>query len=200
MLVFASILINLRTLKKVWQKKNIEVQGISIALDQINNNDYVSLTDIAKQSKKRASMLIATWMQNQSTLLYLEEWETLHNPNFKGQQMQSFRLKAVENRYKVTPQKYIKLTNAIGLISKSGRYGGTFAHKEIALNFCYWLSPKFQVYLFKAFNELMKAEHERNNLEWHISKITDNIDEVRNLLDTIPHQNPERNRFKNTKQ
>lgn len=176
-------------------KQKIEVQGIQISIDTINDSDYISITDIAKQSNKRASMLIATWMQNQSTLLYLEEWEILHNPNFKGQQMQSFRLKAVENRYKVTPQKYIKLTNAIGIISKSGRYGGTFAHKEIALNFCYWLSPKFQVYLFKAFNELMKAEHERNNLKWHISKITDNIDEVRNLLDTIPYQDQSRNRL-----
>ncbi len=125
-------------------------------------------------------------MQNADTLLFLQAWEELHNPNFKVMEMNNFRLKHLEKRYSATPQKYIKQTNAIGIVFKSGRYGGTYAHKEIALNFCYWISPQFQVYMYKAFTALLEAEYDRQNLEWHISKITDNIDKVRNLLDTIP--------------
>ena len=111
-----------------------------------------------------------------------------------------FRNKAGENRYIVTPQNYIAETEAVGIISKSGRYGGTYAHRDIALNFCYWLSPAFQVFLLKAFQDLIEKEFNRKNLEWHISKITDNIEEVRNLLDTIPGQIPERNRIKDVEE
>ncbi|MEM9846444.1 MAG: KilA-N domain-containing protein, partial [Bacteroidota bacterium] len=73
----------------------------------------------------------------------------------------------MEKRYSATPQKYIEQTNAIGIVSKSGRYGGTYAHKEIALNFCYWISPQFQVYMYKAFTELIEAAYDRRNLKWH---------------------------------
>lgn len=110
--------------------------------------------------------------------------------------MVNFRLNATENQTIPTPKNYIKETKAIGLISKSGRYGGTFAHKDIALNFCYWLSPEFQVYMIKEFQRLKEEEAQRLSLEWHISKITDNIDEVRQLLDTIPFQRPQNNRIK----
>ena len=86
-----------------------------------------------------------------------------------------------------------------GLISKSGRYDGdTYAHRDIALNFCYWLSPTFQVYFIKAFQQLIEEQFNNKNLEWHISKLTDNVDEMRNLLDTIPGQKPQRNRIDNT--
>ena len=101
--------------------------------------------------------------------------------------MDAFKINSMENRNVLTPKQYIKSTDAIGLVSTPGRYGGTLAHKDIALNFCYWLSPVFQ--------ELMQEEFSRRSLQWHISKITDNIDEVRNLLDTIPGQLPELNRL-----
>jgi len=177
-------------------KKKIEVQGIEIRLKPVHDSDYISLTDIAKKAEGDNKQLILRWMQNSDTLLFLQAWEELHNPDFKVMEMNNFRLKHLEKRYSATPQKYIAQTNAIGIISKSGRYGGTYAHKEIALNFCYWISPQFQVYLYKAFTELMELEFQRKNLEWHVSKITDNIDEVRNLLDTIPGQKPERDRLK----
>ncbi len=177
-------------------KKKIEVQGLEIRIELINKDDYVCLTDIAKQSDTRAAVLIGSWMKNNNTLLFLEQWEKLHNPSFKVHQMVNFRMQAQENRYVATAQKYIKETNAIGIISKSGRYGGTYAHKDIALNFCYWLSPQFQVFLIKAFQELVKQDFERKNLEWHVSKLTDNVEEMRNLLDTIPGQKPERDRLK----
>ncbi len=177
-------------------RQKITVEGLSIAIEQIREADYISITDIAKQSNDVAAKLISNWMKNGATLLYLEAWERTHNPNFKLPQMQEFKIESLDNRLSISPQRFIEQTGAIGLISKSGRYGGgTWAHKDIALNFCYWLSPPFQVYLIKEFQRLKEAESEQKNLKWHISKITNNIDEVRNLLDTIPFQEPERRRL-----
>jgi len=183
------------------KKKTIDVQGLTIRVEPINDNDYVSLTDIAKHSdRNKPKRLIHNWLKNQSTLDFLTTWEDLHNSNFathsKGIHLDTFKLDLLRNATTVTPQKWIAQTNAIGIVSKSGRYGGTYAHKDVALNFCYWLSPHFQVYLIKEFQRLKEDEFKKKSLEWHISKITDNIDEVRNLLDTIPHQVPERDRIK----
>jgi len=183
-------------------KKTIEVQGLEIRIEPIDDKDYVSLTDIAKQSdRNEPKYLIRNWLKNKNTLDFLIAWESLHNPNFdnpnhsKGVQMDPFRIELMRNGFIVTPKKWIEKTNAIGIISKAGRYGGTYAHKEIALDFCGWLSPSFKVFLYKAFNELLEAEYQRKNLEWHISKITDNVDEIRNLLDTIPGQSKAKNRL-----
>lgn len=177
--------------------QKILVEGLSIAITQIADADYISLTDIAKQATDEPAKLISNWLKNGSTLLYLETWERIHNPNFKLPQMQEFKIDSLDNRIGISPQRFIEHTDAIGLISRSGRYGGgTWAHKDIALNFCYWLSPPFQVYFIKEFQRLKAAEFEQQSLEWHISKITDNIEEVRNLLDTIPHQHPKRNRLR----
>ena len=177
------------------KKKKINVQGLAINIEQINEKDYISLTDIAKQSDRKAGELIRNWLKNRSTLEFLETWETLHNPDFKRAQMASFKDQAGKNSYLVRPQAYVNETRAIGIVSKSGRYGGTIAHKDIALNFCYWLSPAFQVYFIKEFDRLKKEEFSRKSLEWHLSKITHNIDEVRNLLDTIPGQKQDLNRL-----
>ena len=136
-----------------------------------------------------------SWMKNQSTLEFLETWEALHNPDFKRDQMVTFRDKYTRNRNSLTPQIWIKETGAIGIISKSGRYGGTWAHSDIALNFCYWLSPAFQVYLIKEFQRLKEEEFNRKNLDWHIERITNLVDETRIWLDTIPGQDPSRNRL-----
>ena len=138
-------------------------------------------------------------MKNLNTIDFLLEWEKVHNSDFKVDQIVSFRNKYSTNKNVLTPQKWVKEMNAIGIVSTSGRYGGTFAHKDIALEFCTWISPAFKVHLIKAFQELLEQEYSKRNLEWHISKITDNIDEVRNLLDTIPGQKGERNRLKKGK-
>ncbi len=175
--------------------KEIEIQGLQIRIDKINNDDFVSLTDIAKQVEDEPRFTIRNWMRNNQTLEFLETWEVMHNPTFKRAESGTFRLKANSNSFSATPQKWVNTTNASGIISKSGRYGGTFAHRDIALNFCYWLSPSFQVFFIKAFQQLVEDSFDRKNLKWHISKITDNIDEVRNLLDTIPGQENERNRL-----
>ncbi len=177
-------------------KSTIEVQGLEIRVEPVNDLDYVSLTDIAKKNSDDAPVyLLQRWIRNKSTLTFLDQWEKVHNPKFKHAQMSVFKEQASINRNSISPQRYIKATDAIGITSKSGRGGGTFAHKEIALNFCYWLDPAFQVFLFKAFNELMRREVERKNLEWHVTKITDNVEEIRNLLDTIPGQQENRNRL-----
>jgi len=181
--------------------KKIEVQGLQIRLQAINDNDYVSLTDIAKQQDSpNAKFLIIKWLQNKDTLLFIETWEQLNNPDFKVANFGNFKMKYQENRYTATPQRLIEETGIICMTSKSGRYGGTYAHRDLALEFCGWLSPVFKVYMIKAFQVLMEQEFQRKNLKWHISKLTDNVDEMRNLLDTIPFQEPERNRLKKGKE
>lgn len=150
-------------------KKKLTVDGLEIRLDK---DDYVSLTDIAKRSSDREpSSLIQGWLRNQNTLLFLDTWEQLHNPNFKPSQMAGFRLSATENRNAISAQKYIKKTEAIGITSQSGRYGGTFAHSDIALNFCYWLSPSFQVYFIKEFQRLKADEAQRLDTDWNVKRL-----------------------------
>lgn len=176
--------------------KNIEVQGLLIRIEPIRDDDYVSLTDIARSGDSTPDVIINSWIKNLNTLEFLEEWELLKNPDFNPHQMVGFKEKYLKNRNSITPKRWIKELNAIGIISKSGRYGGTYAHKDIALQFCGWLSPKFQVYMMIKFQELIEEKYRHKNLEWHISKITDNVEEIRNLLDTIPGQDPLRNRLR----
>ena len=177
-------------------KKTITVNNIEIRISEINNDDYVSLTDIAKKSAEaKPDYTIQNWMKNTGTLRFLYTWEQLHNPNIKPMQMQGLMERATNNRLLMSPKKWADLVGGIGILSKPGRNGGTFAHKDIALHFCGWLSPELQVYIIKEFQRLKEEEFQRKNLEWHISKITDNVDELRALLDTIPHQDTNRNRL-----
>lgn len=177
--------------------KKIEVQGLQIRLEAFNDNDYVSLTDIIKDSVDEPKETIRNWIKNTNTVRFLWAWEEIHNSDFKGVHLHAFIEKVTNNRYNLSPTKWINETNAIGLISKRGRHGGgTFAHKDIALEFCSWFDPYFKVYLMKEFQRLKEEEYDYKNLTWHISKITNNIDEVRNLLDTIPYQAPNNNRLK----
>ena len=178
-------------------KKVIKVQGLEIQIQTVNEKDYLSLTDIIHKTVDEPKETIRNWIKNTNTVRFLWAWEEIHNPDFKGVHLHAFIDQVTNNRYNLSPSKWISQTNAIGLITKRGRYGGgTFAHKDIALEFCSWFDPYFKVYLMKAFQELYERESDRRNLEWHISKITDNIDEVRNLLDTIPGQKSESNRLK----
>ena len=161
------------------KKKKLKVQGITINID---TEEYVSLTDIAKSSVgKKPADLISNWMQNQKTLVFLETWETVHNPDFKVVQMHDFRIKAVSERYIMSPKKYIEATNAIGMISNAGRYGGTFAHLEIALAFAYWLEPSFQVYFLKEFNRMKVAEAKLldNTRNWVFEKVLRSAEELK---------------------
>ena len=141
------------------KKTTIEVQGLIIRIEDVNEKDFISLTDIARQSKgNEPRFLIRNWLRNSNTLEFLDTWEKIHNSNFKRDQMGTFRIWAQSNRSNITAKVYIEETGAIGLVSKSGRYGGTWGHSDLALNFMYWLSPSFQVYFIKEFQRLKENE------------------------------------------
>jgi len=159
------------------KKKTIEVQGTEITLLQQNNvEDYISLTDIMKKFDDEFS--IYSWMRNKNTVEFIGTWEQLHNPNFKGNEFVTFKNQAGSNNFNLTPKKWIKATEAIGIKVKSGRYGGgTFAHRDIAINFCYWLSPTFQLYLIKEFQRLkeLEAKERIDSLEWDLKRTLSKI-------------------------
>ena len=140
-------------------KQKLTVEGLAIS---INKDGFISLTDIAKRSSEsKPAFTIQNWLRNQNTLSFLMTWEKVHNKNFKVGQIPYFIRAAIDNRKSITPQKFIDEMNAIGLLSKSGRNGGTFAHSDIALDFCRWLSPEFAVYLNKEFQRLEAEEQLR---------------------------------------
>ena len=178
-------------------KKKIEVQGLSIRIEPIEESDYVSLTDIAKKNSKREpNSVVISWLRNQSTISFLFEWEKEFNPNFKHSQMAMFRNDIADNRSLINAKNYIERTGALGMISKAGRYGGTYAHKDIALHFASWLNPAFHVAMIRAFRVLLDNEINRRQLKFDIQKITENIDEIRNILDGIDGQDPKMDRRK----
>jgi len=152
-------------------KKKIKVEGLNIQIKTEGEQDYISLTDIAKSnSSNRPATTIQSWLRNQNTISYLGTWEKVHNPNFKVSHLADFRDFASDNRSAVTPKAWIKAVEAIGLTSTSGRYGGTFAHSDIALEFCSWLSPEFKVYFVKEFQRLKEQEARQLNIEWNIRR------------------------------
>lgn len=147
----------------------INVQGNDIAISNINDNDYISLTDMVKGAEGEDH--IRNWMRNKNTIEFLGIWEQINNPLFKGVEFDTFLRDAGLNRFNMTPRKWIEATNAIGIISKSGRYGGTFAHKDIAFEFGAWISPVFKLYLIKEYQKLKEAEGNQLNIEWNIKRV-----------------------------
>lgn len=159
------------------ENKSITVQGAEITLlSQRGQDDYISLTDIMKKFEDEFS--IYSWMRNSNTVEFLGVWEQLHNPDFKGDEFVTFKNQAGANSFNLTPQKWIKATNAIGMTVKAGRYGGgTFAHRDIAINFCSWLSPTFQLYLIKEFQRLkeIEAREKQEVLDWNVKRLLTKI-------------------------
>ena len=142
----------------------IIVQNTGVTVLQINETDYISLTDIAKFKSSEPAEVIANWMRNRNTIEYLGIWETLYNPGFKPLEFEGFRKEAGLNAFTMSPQKWIEATGAKGIVSKSGRYGGTFAHKDIAFKFAAWISVEFELYFIKEFQRL--KEEEQKQLGW----------------------------------
>ncbi len=142
----------------------INVQQTDVTILKINEDDYISLTDIAKFKSKEPADVIANWMRNRNTIEYLGIWETLYNPIFKPLEFEGFKKEAGLNAFTMSPQKWIEATDAKGIISKSGRYGGTFAHKDIAFKFAAWISIEFELYFIKEFQRL--KEEEQKQLGW----------------------------------
>lgn len=138
----------------------ITVQNTNITIIAVNGDDYISLTDLARHKSDEPNAVIANWLRNRNTIEYLGIWEQLYNPNFKPTEFEGFRRQAGLNAFTLSPKKWIDATNAVGIIAKSGRYGGTYAHKDIALKFASWISVEFELYIIKEFQRL-KTEEQR---------------------------------------
>jgi hypothetical protein len=161
-------------------KKTIQVEGNDITFfTSKEHEDYISLTDIAKKiNPDLPADVISNWIRNKDTIEFLEVWEKLNNPNFNLVQLHEVKNEAGHNRFVISPSKWIERTNAIGLVTKAGRYGGgTYAHKDIALGFCYWVSPPFQLYVIKEFQRLKEAEAKEQDqaLDWNLRRTLSKI-------------------------
>jgi len=152
-------------------KKNIKVDGLIIRIEPIYNKDYINLTDIAKRtSEEKPAYTIQNWIRNNNTIRYLAEWERVHNQNLKVVHLHDLLEMFTNNRSAVSPQRWIDELGAIGLVQKKGRGGGTYAHADIALNFCYWLSPEFQIYFIKEFQRLKEREALGLGTQWTVRR------------------------------
>ena len=162
----------------------IIVQNTDITIINVNGEDYVSITDLARHKSDDPTAVIGHWMRNRNTIEFLGIWESLYNPDFKHLEFEVFRKEAGLNAFTLSPKKWIETTNAIGLTSKSGRYGGTFAHKDIAFKFASWISVEFELYIVKEFQRL-KAE-EQKALGWSAKRELSKIN-YRIHTDAIKH-------------
>ena len=157
-------------------KATITAKGTEIVVITVGDeNDYISLTDIARYKSDDPTATIQNWMRNKDVIEFLGLWEELNNPNFKPLEFEVFRNAAGANAFTLSPQKWIKATNAIGISSKSGRYGGTFAHKDIAFEFASWISAEFKLYIIKDYQRLKTDENSRLALGWNLSRTLSKI-------------------------
>lgn len=154
------------------KKDTIEAKGFSIQIyTEDFKNDYISLTDIARyKNTDDPRFVIQNWMRNRNTLEFIGLWEALNNADFNRVQFDTFRNEAGLNRFTMTPQKWIDSTNAIGIISKSGRYGGTYAHYDIAMEFASWISPEFKLYIIQDYKRLKNDENSKLSLSWNLHR------------------------------
>ncbi len=154
------------------KNKTIIVKGTEITVFQSEQSDFISLTDIARhKDAANTDTIIQNWLRNRNTIELLGFWEIMYNSNFKPLEFEGFRKQAGLNSFVLTPKKWIETTNAIGITSKSGRYGGTFAHKDIAFEFASWISIEFKLYIIKEFQRLKADENDRLKLEWNLQRI-----------------------------
>jgi len=153
------------------KKSTIEVKGTVVTVLSQASDDYISLTDIAKHKEPdRSDQVIQNWMRNRNTIEFLGVWERLNNVSFKPLEFEGFKTKAGLNSFVLTPRQWIDTTHASGLVSKSGRYGGTYAHKDIAFEFASWISVEFKLYLIKEFQRLKEDESRRLSLAWNLNR------------------------------
>lgn len=154
-------------------KSELEVNDNKIKVITIDNKEFISLTDLARYADNEEPRLpIRDWMRNKEVISYLGLWESIHNDNFKGGEFATFKNEAGSNTFKMSPQKWIRETNAIGIISKSGRYdGGTYARSDIAFEFASWLSPEFKLYVIQEFQRLKRNEAYQNKIDWHANRV-----------------------------
>lgn len=147
----------------------INVKGVEISVVVKNDQDYICLTDMVKGEEGVDH--IKNWMRNRNTVEFLGIWEKIYNPDFKGVEFDTFRKEAGLNNFTLTPKKWIEATGAVGIISKSGKYGGTYAHKDIAFEFGTWISPEFKLLLIQEFQRLKDFESKQLNQAWDVRRI-----------------------------
>ncbi len=153
------------------KKSTIQVQGHAVTVVAQSASDYISLTDIARyRNSQEPFAVINNWMRSRSTIEFIGLWEKLYNPDFKAIEFERFKNEAGSNYFVLSPQRWIESTQAIGIISKSGRYGGTFAHRDIAFEFASWISSEFKLYLIVEFQRLKEDENRRLSLAWNLNR------------------------------
>jgi hypothetical protein len=153
------------------KKDTIEVQGTAVTILKQRDDDYICLTDIARfKDRERTDYIIQNWLRNRNTIEFLGVWERLNNPGFNPIEFDGIKTQAGLNSFVVTAKQWIEKTNAIGLISRAGRYGGTYAHKDIAFEFASWVSVEFKLYLIKEFQRLKDDESRRLSLAWNLNR------------------------------
>ncbi|ENY70160.1 KilA-N domain protein [Mycoplasmopsis bovigenitalium 51080] len=154
------------------KKEKLEAKGFEIQIyTEDFKNDYISLTDIARyKNEDDPRFVIQNWMRNRNTLEFIGLWEILNNKNFNRVQFDTFKMDTGLNRFIMTPQKWIENTNAIGIVSKAGRYGGTYAHFYIAMEFASWISPEFKLYLIQDYKRLKSDENSKLSLNWNLHR------------------------------
>ena len=152
-------------------KDTIHANGIDIGIyTQDFQNEFISLTDIARYKSDEAKDVIKNWMRSKDTIEFLGLWEKLHNNNFKGVEFDAFRNQAGSNAFTMSPTKWIETTGAIGIVCKSGRYGGTYAHSDIAFEFASWISAEFKLYIIMDYKRLKADENSRFSLNWNLNR------------------------------
>jgi len=151
------------------EKSTIEVQGTDITILSTEYGDYISLTDMV-QNFEGGSALIEQWLKNKDTILFLGVWEQIHNPGFNSLEFEGIRNEAGRNSFFLSAKAWIERTRAKGLTASAGRYGGTYAHKDVAFEFGSWLSPEFKLYLIKEFQRLKDDENRRLSLAWNLNR------------------------------
>jgi hypothetical protein len=154
-------------------KKVIIVKGVSLTLFQINNADFVSISDMIKA--KDGNYFISDWLRNRNTIEFLGFWEKVNNPDFNCGEFDIIKSKAGLNSYRLSVKDWVEKTNAIGIFAKTGRYGGTYSHIDIALEFGMWISAEFKVYLINEFKRLKEAETNQQKLEWSVKRMISKI-------------------------
>lgn len=152
-------------------KETIHAKGFEISIYTTDfENEYISLTDIAKYKSKDPNDVIKNWMRSRETLEFLGLWEMLHNPAFKPVEFDGFRKEAGLHAFTMSPMKWIENVNAIGIVTKAGRYGGTYAHSDIALEFASWISAEFKLYIVKDYQRIKHDENSRLSLGWNLNR------------------------------
>ena len=152
-------------------KETIHAKGVDISIYTLDfENEYISLTDIARYRSSDSNDVIKNWMRGRETIEFLGLWESLHNPNFKPVEFDGFRSQAGLNAFTMSPSKWISGVGAIGIVTKAGRYGGTYAHSDIALEFASWISAEFKLYIMKDYQRIKRDENSRLSLSWNLNR------------------------------